>query len=52
MSSLNMKTKNFHWHVSGPHFHDYHLLLDDQAGEILAMTGVLAERVMRPVWWI
>ncbi len=45
--SLYMKTKNFHWHVSGPHFRDYHLLLDDQASEIFAMTDVLAERVRK-----
>ncbi len=45
--TLYMKTKNFHWHVSGPHFRDYHLLLDDQAGEIFAMTDVLAERVRK-----
>ena len=45
--TLYMKTKNFHWHVSGPHFRDYHLLLDEQAGEIFAMTDVLAERVRK-----
>src|SRR5205823_902570 len=44
--ALYLKTKNFHWHVSGPHFRDYHLLLDDQGGDqIFAMTDVLAERV-------
>src|SRR6202047_1754148 len=44
---LYMKTKNFHWHVSGPHFRDYHLLLDDQAGQIFAMTDDIAERVRK-----
>ncbi|WKD51424.1 Dps family protein [Microbulbifer spongiae] len=44
---LFMKTKNFHWHVSGPHFRDYHLLFDEQAEEILGMTDVLAERVRK-----
>ncbi len=43
--ALYFKTfKNFHWHVSGPHFRDYHLLLDDQATQIDAMTDVIAER--------
>ena len=45
--SLYIKTKNFHWHMSGPHFRDYHLLLDDQATEIDAMTDVIAERVRK-----
>ena len=45
--ALYLKTKNFHWHVSGPHFRDYHLLLDDQATEIDAMTDVIAERVRK-----
>ncbi len=45
--ALYIKTKNFHWHVSGPHFRDYHLLLDDQAAEILATTDELAERVRK-----
>jgi len=45
--TLYLKTKNFHWHVSGPHFRDYHLLLDEQATEILAMTDELAERVRK-----
>jgi len=45
--ALYMKTKNFHWHVSGPHFRDYHLLFDDQAGEILATTDEIAERVRK-----
>jgi starvation-inducible DNA-binding protein len=47
MLALYMKTKNFHWHVSGPHFRDYHLLLDDQAGQIFASTDVIAERVRK-----
>ena len=45
--ALFLKTKNFHWHVSGPHFRDYHLLLDEQAAQILAMTDPLAERVRK-----
>jgi starvation-inducible DNA-binding protein len=45
--ALYMKTKNFHWHVSGPHFRDYHLLLDEQADQIFASTDVLAERVRK-----
>ena len=45
--ALYFKTKNFHWHVSGPHFRDYHLLLDDQATQIDAMTDVIAERVRK-----
>ncbi|KES20955.1 DNA-binding protein [Pseudomonas sp. AAC] len=45
--ALYLKTKNFHWHVSGPHFRDYHLLLDDQATEIFAMTDPIAERVRK-----
>jgi starvation-inducible DNA-binding protein len=45
--SLYMKTKNFHWHVSGPHFRDYHLLFDEQAGQILATTDLVAERVRK-----
>lgn len=44
---LFVKTKNFHWHMSGSHFRDYHLLLDEQAEQILAMTDVLAERVRK-----
>jgi starvation-inducible DNA-binding protein len=43
--SLYLKTKNFHWHVSGPHFRDYHLMLDEQASEILDTIDPLAERV-------
>jgi starvation-inducible DNA-binding protein len=42
--ALWMKTKNFHWHVSGPHFRDYHLLLDDQSDQIYAMIDPIAER--------
>ncbi|MGH6680296.1 MAG: Dps family protein, partial [Bradyrhizobium sp.] len=42
--ALYLKTKNFHWHVSGPHFRDYHLLLDEQADQIFASTDVIAER--------
>ncbi len=45
--ALYFKTKNFHWHISGPHFRDYHLLLDDQATQILATTDVIAERVRK-----
>lgn len=45
--ALYFKTKNFHWHVSGPHFRDYHLMLDDQATQILATTDVIAERVRK-----
>jgi starvation-inducible DNA-binding protein len=45
--AVYMKTKNFHWHVSGPHFRDYHLLLDEQAGQIFAMTDDIAERVRK-----
>ena len=45
--ALYLKTKNFHWHVSGPHFRDFHLLLDEHADQILGMTDVLAERVRK-----
>src|SRR5882762_1940094 len=45
--ALYLKTKNFHWHVSGPHFRDYHLLLDEQADQIVAMTDPIAERVRK-----
>lgn len=45
--ALYFKTKNFHWHVSGPHFRDYHLLLDEQAVQILASTDLIAERVRK-----
>ncbi len=45
--SLYLKTKSFHWHMSGPHFRDYHLLLDEQADQIFAMTDPIAERVRK-----
>ena len=45
--ALYIKTKNFHWHVSGPHFRDYHLLLDDQAQQIYGITDAIAERVRK-----
>jgi len=45
--ALYIKAKNFHWHVSGPHFHDYHLLLDEQAEQIFASTDEIAERVRK-----
>jgi starvation-inducible DNA-binding protein len=45
--ALYIKTKNFHWHVSGPHFRDYHLLLDEQAGQVFAMTDEIAERARK-----
>jgi len=45
--ALYLKTKNFHWHISGPHFRDYHLLLDEQAEQIFATTDELAERVRK-----
>jgi starvation-inducible DNA-binding protein len=45
--ALYLKTKNFHWHVSGPHFRDYHLLLDEQADQIFATTDAIAERVRK-----
>src|SRR5215208_1572753 len=47
MFALYIKTKNFHWHVSGPHFRDYHLLFDEQADQIYATTDPIAERVRR-----
>jgi starvation-inducible DNA-binding protein len=47
MFGLYVKTKNFHWHVSGPHFRDYHLLLDEQGEQIFATTDVIAERVRK-----
>src|ERR1700730_12485829 len=47
MFALYIKTKNFHWHISGPHFRDYHLLLDEQSGQILAATDAIAERVRK-----
>ena len=45
--ALYMKTKNFHWHVSGPHFRDYHLLLDEQADQLYATTDPIAERLRK-----
>jgi starvation-inducible DNA-binding protein len=45
--ALYFKTKNFHWHLSGPHFRDYHLLLDEHADQLLAMTDPIAERVRK-----
>jgi len=47
MFTLYLKTKNFHWHMSGPHFRDYHLLLDEQADQIFATTDAFAERVRK-----
>ena len=47
MYALYLKTKNFHWHVSGPHFRDYHLMLDEQAAEIFATTDEIAERARK-----
>ena len=44
---LYLKTKNFHWHMSGPHFRDYHLLLDEQADQLYAMTDPIAERIRK-----
>ena len=45
--ALYLKTKNFHWHVTGPHFRDYHLMLDEQAAQILGTTDAIAERVRK-----
>jgi starvation-inducible DNA-binding protein len=47
MFVLYLKTKNFHWHMSGPHFRDYHLMLDEQADQIFATTDVIAERARK-----
>jgi starvation-inducible DNA-binding protein len=47
MFGLYVKTKNFHWHISGPHFRDYHLLLDEQGEQIFATTDTIAERVRK-----
>jgi starvation-inducible DNA-binding protein len=47
MFALYLKTKNFHWHMSGPHFRDYHLMLDEQAEQILESTDDIAERVRK-----
>src|SRR5213082_2505214 len=45
--ALYLKTKNFHWHMSGPHFRDYHLLLDEHSGQLFAMTDPIAERIRK-----
>src|SRR5215470_10074022 len=45
--ALYLKTKNFHWHISGPHFRDYHLLLDEQSEQIFSTTDAIAERVRK-----
>src|SRR6185369_241022 len=45
--AMYLKTKNFHWHMSGPHFRDYHLLLDEQATQLYAMTDPIAERIRK-----
>jgi starvation-inducible DNA-binding protein len=45
--ALYLKTKNFHWHMSGPHFRDYHLLLDEQGEQLFSMTDPIAERVRK-----
>ena len=45
--AIYLKTKNFHWHMSGPHFRDYHLLLDEQAIQLFAMTDPIAERIRK-----
>jgi starvation-inducible DNA-binding protein len=45
--ALYLKTKNFHWHMSGPHFRDYHLLLDDYGDQLFAMTDPIAERIRK-----
>jgi starvation-inducible DNA-binding protein len=45
--ALYVKTKNFHWHMTGPHFRDYHLMLDDQGDQLFAMTDVVAERIRK-----
>jgi len=45
--AIYLKTKNFHWHMSGPHFRDYHLMLDEQADQLYAMTDPIAERVRK-----
>src|SRR5690554_5727876 len=45
--ALYLKTKNFHWHVSGPHFRDYHLMFDEQGDQLFAMTDPIAERIRK-----
>lgn len=59
MFALYFKTKNFHWHMSGPHFRDYHLMLDEQSAQIFATTDVIAERgrklggtTLRSIWYL
>ncbi|AWH51975.1 DNA starvation/stationary phase protection protein [Stenotrophomonas sp. ESTM1D_MKCIP4_1] len=47
MFALYLKTKNFHWHMSGPHFRDYHLMLDEQSAQVLATTDAIAERARK-----
>src|SRR5438067_3694464 len=47
MFGLYLKTKNFHWHISGPHFRDYHLLLDEQGDQNFATTDAIAERIRK-----
>src|SRR5438445_10824750 len=47
--ALYLKTKNFHWHMSGPHFRDYHLMLDDQGDQLFSMTDAIAERARKLV---
>lgn len=47
MFALYLKTKNFHWHLSGPHFRDYHLMLDEQSAQVLATTDAIAERARK-----
>ena len=47
MFALYIKTKNFHWHISGPHFRDYHFLLDEQANQLYAMSDPIAERIRK-----
>src|SRR5476651_1435890 len=47
MFALYLKTKNFHWHMSGPHFRDYHLLLDEQSDQLYAMADTIAERIRK-----
>ena len=51
MFALYLKTKNFHWHMSGPHFRDYHLLLDEHAEQIFGTTDDIAERARRECGW-
>src|SRR5208337_3248536 len=49
--ALYLKTKNFHWHMSGPHFRDYHLLLDEHGDQLFAMTDPIAERARKIGGW-